>query len=42
MDVWKHLENINGDDLKFMFILMGKANPANQQHERILLETRTA
>ena len=41
MDVWKHLENIAGDDLKFMFVLMGKANPANKQHEHILLETRT-
>ena len=41
MDVWKHLEDIKGDDLKFMFVLMGKANPANQQHEHVLLETRT-
>ena len=40
-DVWKHLENIKGDDLKFTFVLMGKANSANRKHERILLETRT-
>lgn len=36
---WRHLEQIRGDDLKFMFILMGKANAANSNHERILLET---
>ncbi|GEM_PF-3326303 len=40
--MWKHLENIKGDDLKFILVLMGKANPYNQQNERILLETRTA
>ncbi|MBC7943301.1 DUF1704 domain-containing protein [Candidatus Saccharibacteria bacterium] len=41
IDVWRHLETIKGDDLKFMFVLLGKANPANRAHERILLETRT-
>jgi hypothetical protein len=41
-DMWRHLETIRGDDLKFMFVLMGKANPANALHERILLETKEA
>jgi hypothetical protein len=40
--MWRHLETIRGDDLKFMFVLMGKANPANALHERILLETKEA
>lgn len=31
-----------GDDLKFSFVLMGKANPANAQHEHTLLETKEA
>lgn len=39
---WKHLESIKGDDLKFMFMLMGKADAANIEHERILYETKTA
>lgn len=41
IDVWRHLENIKGDDLKFMFMLLGKTNPANAAHERILLETKS-
>ena len=41
MAVWQHLESIKGDDLKFTFVLMGKADSANKEHERILLETRT-
>ena len=41
IDVWRHLENIKGDDLKFMFVLLGKANPANSAHEQILLETKS-
>lgn len=38
-DVWKHLETIRGDELKFLFVLLGKADPANVQHERTLYET---
>lgn len=41
VDMWRHLEEIKGDDTKFMFVLMGKANPANIDHERILYETAT-
>ena len=41
IDVWRHLESIKGDDLKFMFVLLGKANPANRAHEQILLETKS-
>ena len=40
-DVWRHLENIRGDDIKFMFVLMGKANPANIDHERLQYESST-
>lgn len=40
-EVWKHLESIKGDDLEFMFVLLGKANAANPLHKRILLETAT-
>lgn len=42
VDMWRHLEEIRGDDAKFIFVLMGKANPANRQHERSMYETRTA
>lgn len=37
--VWKYLESIRGDELKFLFVLLGKADPANTQHERTLYET---
>lgn len=40
-DVWKHLESIRGDYVKFMFVLMGKANPANIDHERLQYESST-
>lgn len=40
-DMWKYFEEIKGDDVKFMFVLMGKANPSNIKHERILYEART-
>lgn len=40
-DTWKHLESIRGDDLKFTFVLLGKADPSNIKHERIMYETRT-
>lgn len=41
VNMWRHLEEIKGDDVKFMFVLMGKANPASSAHERILYETAT-
>ena len=40
-EIWKHLEEIQGDDLQFMFVLLGKGNPANTSHRRIMLETAT-
>ena len=39
--VWRHLEAIRGDDTKSMFVLLGKANPADAAHERITYETAT-
>lgn len=39
--MWRYLEEICGDDLKFMFVLMGKANPADDTHMNTLLETST-
>lgn len=39
--VWRHLEEIRGDDVQFMFVLMGKSNPANIGHRRVMLETAT-
>ena len=41
MKMWQHLEAIQGDDIKFMFVLMGKIDPSNIAHERIAYETRT-
>lgn len=38
---WSHLESIRGDDVKFIFVLLGKEDPANIVHERVLYETRT-
>ena len=40
-DVWRHLEEILGDDTRFMFVLLGKLNPADKNHERLVYETRT-
>lgn len=42
VDMWRHLEAIRGDDLKLTFVLMGKANPADTLHERVLLESKEA
>lgn len=39
--MWQHLEAIRGDHVKFMFVLMGKANPADIHHERVMYESRT-
>ena len=40
-EVWKHLEDIRGDDLEFTLILLGKGNAARPAHRRIMLETAT-
>jgi hypothetical protein len=40
-DMWKYLETIRGDDLKFLFVLIGKQNPADLNHERIVYETKS-
>ena len=40
-ETWKHLESIVGDDIEFMLVLLGKANPSNPSHRRIMLETAT-
>jgi hypothetical protein len=40
-ETWRHLEEIKGDDLKFSFVLMGKANAADKTHEQLLYETST-
>lgn len=41
VDMWRHLEKIRGDDVKFMFVLLGKADPSKIEHERILYETKS-
>jgi hypothetical protein len=41
VDMWRHLEEIRGDDLQFMFVLMGKADPSNRRHRQVLYETKT-
>lgn len=41
VDMWRHLEEIEGNDLKFQFVFMGKANPANPSHDRAMYETKT-
>lgn len=41
IEMWKHLESIRGDDTKFMFVLMGKGNPANIANERLMYETKS-
>lgn len=40
-EMWQHLETICGDDLKLMFLFLGKANPADGVHERLMYETAT-
>jgi hypothetical protein len=37
--MWQHLENIRGDDLKFTFVLLGKTDPLNSVHERVMYES---
>lgn len=38
---WKHMEDIMGDDLRFLFVLLGKGDSTNKEHVRIMYETRT-
>ena len=40
VEMWKHLEAIHGDDIKFLFLLLGKADPSRIEHERIMYETK--
>lgn len=37
----RHIEEIKGDDLQATFMLLGKADPSNKEHERIMYETST-
>lgn len=39
--IWKYFEEIRGDDVKFMFTLIGKADPTNPAHEKVLYEVKT-
>lgn len=39
-EMWKYLESIRYDDIKFTFVLMGKADPSNPKHERIMYEAK--
>lgn len=41
VNVWRHLEAIRGDDARFMFVLLGKADASNKMHERVMYETST-
>ena len=40
-EVWQHMENIRGDEVELMLVLLGKGNAANPAHRRIMLETAT-
>lgn len=39
--IWKYLEDSRGDDMAISLLFMGKANPANPDHRRTLLESTT-
>lgn len=39
VNIWRHLEEIRGDDLRFTFVLLGKNDPSSKEHERIVYET---
>jgi len=39
VDIWRHLEEIRGDDIRFMFVLLGKNDPSSKVHERLIYET---
>ncbi|MDN5275026.1 MAG: hypothetical protein JWP06_927 [Candidatus Saccharibacteria bacterium] len=39
--MWRFLESIIGDDVKFMFVFMGRGDPSNIKHQRVQYETAT-
>ena len=39
VDIWRHFEKIRGDDIRFMFVLLGKNDPSSKIHERLIYET---
>jgi hypothetical protein len=39
--MWRLLESIIGDDVKFMFVFMGRGDPSNIEHQRVQYETAT-
>jgi len=39
--VWRYLEAHRGDDEYLTLLLLGKADPTNNDHKRVLLETRS-
>lgn len=39
--IWQHLDRIQGDDFALSLMFMGKVDPANKEHQRVLLETRS-
>ena len=38
--IWEYFESIIYDDIKFTFVLMGKADPSNPKHDRIMYEAK--
>ena len=41
VDTWKYIEENRGDDLMFMFLLLGKGDAGNAAHRSVMLETAT-
>lgn len=39
--VWRHLEEIRGDDMQLGFLLQGKADPTRPEHRRMILDAKT-
>jgi len=39
VDIWHHLEEIRGDDIRFMFVLLGKNDPSSKVHEHLIHKT---
>lgn len=39
--MWEYFESIRGDDIKFLFALIGKIDPSNINDERLAYESRT-
>lgn len=40
-DVWRYLEHNIRDDIRFMSVLLGKHDPTNPEHSRVVYEART-